>query len=240
MPKVTVVALGKYPDIFNFYAKELDKFVPKDVRKIVVRDGTAAFNAPGWEIIQGPARFSMAGNYNIGWKAADKDSDILSMNDDIYFLEPNPIVKYQELVYSEPRIGCVCAYVKIGFFGNPLIVNPRQDRPLTFAKTATNGCTYFRRDMIEEVGYMDDSFIEAYGAEDADYTYRMNLAGWKVAIARDLPIKHGFDRTSSSTSVRALGRKMQQSNQAGILRFCRKHKVSDFRKAVLGEWPWPE
>jgi hypothetical protein len=77
--------------------------------------------------------------------------------------------------------------------------------------------------MIDEVGYFDESFNEKYGAEDADYTWRINLAWWKVGIARDIPVKHGFkDLKFSSTSARAIP-DQQAQNKLGIERFRAKH-----------------
>jgi GT2 family glycosyltransferase len=230
------VALGRYPDIFDYFRQRLDERVPADIRKILVRDGDLIKSAPGWEIIQGPENFTMAANHNAGWRAVESDSDIVCLNDDIYFLEPDPIGKFQELVYSELRIGCVSAYAKIGAFGSPIQQNPRKDVPLSFVKTCTNGCTYFRRDMIEEVGYFDESFTEKYGAEDADYTYRINLAGWKVGIARDIPVHHGYkERKWSSTSVRAMTPQEQaRQNAEGVERFKLKHGHFD----VHGYWNW--
>jgi GT2 family glycosyltransferase len=234
--KVTIVALGKYPDIFDYFRQRLDEKVDPSVRKILVRDGNEIQSAPGWEIIQGPANFTMAANHNVGWHAVEKDSDILNLNDDIYFLEDDPIAKYQHLCYSEPRIGCVSAYSKIGLFGSPIQQKPRQDVPLSFVKTCTNGCTYFRREMIEEVGYFDENFTEKYGAEDADYTYRINLAGWKVGIARDIPCQHGYkERKYSSTAGRAFTQDViAQQNQQAVERFKRKHGHFD----VHGYWNW--
>lgn len=237
MHKVTITALAKYPDIFQFFRKELDRFVSKDIRKILVRDGDAIKSAPGWEIVQGPPAFTMAANHNVGWHVVEPDSDILNLNDDVYFLEPNLVQKLHDLVYSEPRIGVVSCCVKIGHFGNPIQCKPRRDVPLSFVKTSSNGMgAYFRRDMINEVGYFDESFTEKYGAEDADYTYRINLAGWKVGIARDVPVKHGFaGRSSTSTSLRALTRdELIASNKEGVERFKRKHGHFD----VHGYWNW--
>jgi GT2 family glycosyltransferase len=232
--KVTIVALGKYPDIFDYFRQRLDERVDASIRRILVRDGDLIQSAPGWEIIQGPENFTMSGNHNAGWKAVEPDSDILNLNDDIYFLEPEPVAKFQELCYSEPRIGAVSAYCKQGFFGNPIQCQPRQDVPLSFVKTCTNGCTYFRRDMIEEVGYYDESFTEKYGAEDADYTYRINLAGWKVGIARDIPVKHGYGtNTSTSTSFRAVP-DLGVQGLHGVEHFRKKHGHFD----VLGFWDW--
>jgi GT2 family glycosyltransferase len=238
MRKVTITALAKYPDIFSYFRNELDKFVSKDIRKIVVVDGGTIKQAPGWEIIHGPATFTMSGNHNVAWQAVEQDSDILNLNDDIYFLEPDPVAKLQSLVNSEPRIGVVSANVKIGHFGNPLQCKPRQDVPITWVKTSSNGVGYFRREMINEVGYFDESFDEPYGAEDADYTYRINLAGWKVGIARDVPVKHGYQsRRSTSTSLRTLGRSIAEHNKAGVAKFEAKHG-GPFAAKVHGEWDW--
>jgi len=179
-----------------------------------------------------------AGNHNVAWRAVEVDSDILNLNDDVYFLEPDPVTKLQSLVYSEPRIGCVSAYVKIGFFGNPIQCKPRQDVPISFVKTSSNGCGYFRREMINEVGYFDETFNEPYSAEDADYTYRINLAGWKVGIARDVPVKHGFQNSrSTSTSRRTLGQSINEHNKLGIAKFEAKHG-GPFREKVHGFWDW--
>jgi hypothetical protein len=232
--KVTIVALGKYPDIFDYFRQRLDEKVDPSIRKILVRDGYEITDAPGWEVLQGPTTFTMAANHNVGWHAVERDSDILNLNDDIYFLEPNPVEKYQALVYSGPRIGAVSAYSKIGLFGQPLQQRPRQDVPLSFVKTCSNGCTYFRRDMINEVGHYDEDFNEKYGAEDADYTYRINLARWRVGIARDIPVKHGFGNDKySSTAKRAIPDQGAQNAHA-IERFKRKHGHWD----VMGEWDW--
>jgi GT2 family glycosyltransferase len=238
--KVTITALAKYLDIFTYFRKELDKVVSSEIRKIVVCDGYPIKEAPGWEIIRGPGNFTMSGNHNVAWRAVEPDSDILNMNDDVYFLEPDAVAHLQSLVYSEPRIGCVSAYVKIGFFGNPIQCRPRQDVPISFVKTSSNGGgLYVRREALDEVGYFGESFNEKYGAEDADWTYRMNLAGWKVGIARDVPIKHGFrNGRSTSTSLRAMDRAtLIESNKEGVARFEAKHG-GPFKEKVHGFWDW--
>lgn len=245
--KVTIVALGKYADIFEYFRQRLDEKVDPSIRKILVRDDSPSslrdrvgykpiVEAPGWEIIDGPEVFSMSANHNVGWLAVEPDSDILNLNDDIYFLEADPIAKLQALCYLEPRIGAVSAYSKIGAFGQPFQQRPRQDVPLTFVRTCSNGCTYFRREMINEVGYYDESFDEKYGAEDADYTYRINVAGWKVGIARDIPAQHGYgDRKYGSTAVRALKpHEWNDQNAHALERFRKKHGHCD----LMGEWDW--
>lgn len=239
MRKVTICVLAKYPEILAEFKRSVDAFVPPEVPRIVVVDGDLipGFSGGGWSRVQGPKMFSMAANYNAALRAVDPDSDVVLFNDDVTFLEPMPIEKLQALAYSEPRIGMVSAHVKIGAFANHLQTHPRQDVPITFVKTSGNGmAAYMRRDMLNEVGLFDESFTEQYGAEDADMTWRVNLAGWKVGIARDVPVKHGYRHDKcGSTSRRALGiQQIQQENAKGVARF--KNKWGHF--SVLGEWDW--
>src|SRR5882672_10316615 len=87
--KVTIVALGRYSDIFDYFRRRIDERFDSNIRKILVRDDTDIQSADGWEIIQGPDNFSMSVNHNTGWHAVEPDSDILNLNDDVYFLEPD-------------------------------------------------------------------------------------------------------------------------------------------------------
>lgn len=234
---VSVVVLAKYNSVFHPFAESMDHCIPVGVPKIVVRDGNEITAPPDWTIIQGPERFSMAANHNAGWLAVDPDHDILNLNDDIYFDYGNLIERFQILAYSEPNIGAICASAAPGSrFGNPLQMSPRQDVPLTFAKTSSNGCTYFRREAINEVGFYDEGYTGAYGAEDADYTYRINLAGFKVGIARDIKAVHGLGEFRHSVTIRqsVLHADRAASSAAGKQRFIDKFGKWD----VHGEWIW--
>jgi hypothetical protein len=232
--KVTIVALGKYADIFDHFRKRIDQFVPTDIRRILVRDGDAITDAPGWEILEGSTPFSMAANLNIGWRAVESDSDILNLNDDVYFLESDPIAKFQQLVYSEPRIGCVSAYPKVGLFGSMEQQRPFADRSLTFLKTATNTCLYVRCECLDEVGLYDETFTDAYGCEDVDFTYRVNLAGWKVAVARDIPCEHGYGRARWGSTANRARPGSAGLNPVAMERFRNKHGHFD----ISGYWNW--
>lgn len=49
-------------------------------------------------------------------------------------------------------------------------------------------CIFFRREVINEIGWMDTSF--GFGFDDDDFCMRANLAGFKTAIAQDVLIHH--------------------------------------------------
>ena len=51
-------------------------------------------------------------------------------------------------------------------------------------------CVYVNREMIDEIGGLDESFTE-YGFDDDDYCFRAREAGWKTMITSSLRIKHG-------------------------------------------------
>jgi hypothetical protein len=44
--KVTIISLGKYPDIFDYFRQRLDEKVDPSIRKILVRDGNEIQSAP--------------------------------------------------------------------------------------------------------------------------------------------------------------------------------------------------
>jgi hypothetical protein len=237
--KVTIVALTKFHDVWEAFQRNIQQFVPAEVDRVVVVDGDACKPRLPWTVVPGPYKFSMAGNYNVGMRQAARDSDLLLLNDDITFITRNPVEQLQVLAYSDPKIGMVSARVAVGRVGNPLQEHPREDRPLTYVKTAGNGAAaYIKREIINVIGYMDDYFCEAYGAEDADYTWRINMAGYRVGISRDVHVKHGYGAnprnggTHSATSLRTLGEKIQVHNSRGMERF--KEKWGHFD--VHGEW----
>ena len=205
------------------------------MRKILVRDGHEITDqdARGWEVIQGPAPFSVARNWNIGWRAAPADSDVMALNDDVTFLQKQTVERLQRLAYSDPKIGIVGARITLGYVGNPLQMRPRQDRELTDVKTCGNGCTYFKRTLIDRIGLFDEeTFRTFYNAEDADYSWRANAAGFRVCIARDVHMKHGFGRLGNSASIqRTAPDFVQRLCPEGVAAFKRKWGHFD----VLGE-----
>ena len=232
---VTIVALAKYRDVFQAFHRNVAEFAPPWVRKILVRDGHEITDqdARGWEVIQGPAPFSVARNWNIGWRAAPADSDVMALNDDVTFLQKQTVERLQRLAYSDPKIGIVGARITLGYVGNPLQMRPRQDRELTDVKTCGNGCTYFKRTLIDKIGLFDEeTFRTFYNAEDADYSWRANAAGFRVCIARDVHMKHGFGRLGNSASIqRTAPDFVQRLCPEGVAAFKRKWGHFD----VLGE-----
>lgn len=54
-------------------------------------------------------------------------------------------------------------------------------------------CFLMRREALERAGFLDERFV--WGWEDMDYCLRLRQAGWRLALARHLFVKHPGSRT---------------------------------------------
>ena len=190
LPKVTLVVLAKYPVIFNGFYGNANEYAPK-VEKILVRDGNEVI-CPGrdWTLIQGPDKFSMAGNANIGWKAVPDTNDILYIGDDVRFLQNNTIEDLRNIAYGYPRLGLLSPKI-IGGADNSLQTNPPNETVVFSERHLALICTYIKREVINAVGYLDDETFVGYGFDDVDYCRRVRNAGYTLAVAPTISVQHG-------------------------------------------------
>jgi len=86
-------------------------------------------------------------------------------------------------------------------------------------------CWMFNREVINDIGYLDEeNFGEGYGEED-DYILRARKAGWKIAWADDVYVYHAQSRSFSherrkKLSQRALKTLFMKYDQAMIAQDC--------------------
>ena len=189
MNSVTVVVLGRFPEIFNGFRESADVYLP-NAPKIFVRD-QELINIPTgdkWTTIQGPSVFNNPGNANLGWEAAPKD-DILYCGDDVRFTQSNTIELLQEAAYSDPKVGIISPKI-IGAAGNALQVNPRAEGLTYSDQRLAFICVLIKREVIDAVGYMDPVYGGSYGSDDSDYNYRVQLAGYKLAVTSSASVIH--------------------------------------------------
>lgn len=55
------------------------------------------------------------------------------------------------------------------------------------------------------VGLLDDVTFQGYGAEDADYSKRLKIHHYKLAVAPGVEVIHGVDRKGTETFMRNVG-----------------------------------
>ncbi len=202
---VTLVALGKYDDIFQGFRKNVDEFVkPESAFRVFVQDGKLITDTTGWLVKYGPKKFSMAGNANIGWKAVDPTSDILYLGDDVRFKQPDTVERLRELAYSDLKIGMLSPKI-CGGADNPLQTNPPDFDLIYSERYLALVCTYIKREVIEKVGYLDEETFKGYGSDDVDYSRRVQAAGYKLAVATRIEVQHGLTGKGTETFLRNVG-----------------------------------
>ena len=205
MKLLTLVALGKYDDIFQGFRKNVDEFVPADKAfRVFVQDGLLITDTTGWLTVQGPKKFSMAGNANLGWKAVDPDSDILYLGDDVRFKQHGTVEALCAIAYSDPKIGMLSPKI-CGGADNPLQTNPPDEKLVYSDRYLALVCTYIKREVINKVGYLDEDTFKGYGSDDVDYSRRVQAAGYKLAVAPRIEVQHGLTRNGTETFLRNVG-----------------------------------
>jgi GT2 family glycosyltransferase len=193
-----IVVPSKYPDIFAGCQESIAKF-SADTSRILVRDGNEIKDAPDWITIQGAEPFCYARNVNLGMKAV-RGWDILCMNDDVRLLQRDTAQQLQMLAYSDPTIGILSPSIKGG-------VDQAQQRwtnlllpPISYTtRRLAFVCVYIKRSVIDTVGYLDENFL-GYGYDDDDYCDRVIKAGFKLAIANGVVVRHGDDKLGESSN----------------------------------------
>lgn len=101
------------------------------------------------------------------------------------------------------------------FFGRERMTYWSHDS-LREVETVMGAFMLVRREAIGQVGEMDESFFMY--AEEADWCYRFNKAGWKVLFTPDSEIIHLGGQSSGKVRT-----KMILQLRAGLLQFIRKH-----------------
>src|SRR5690606_37588112 len=77
-------------------------------------------------------------------------------------------------------------------------------------------CLMTRRSVIEQVGTLDAGFFMY--AEDVDWCYRINKAGWKIEYFPQARIMHHYEK-----STRKAPFKMKLARHKSMWRFYKKH-----------------
>ncbi len=206
MNPVTIVVLGKFPEIFDGFRDNVNELFP-EIPKIFVRDGNLIIppEGPQWTLVQGPPVFSMPGNGNLGWAKVPSNHDMLYVGDDVRFLHANSIELLSAAAYSDPAVGILSPKI-IGAVGNSLQSNPNPEGLSYSQRGLCFVCVFFKREMLDKVGYMDPIYGGNYGYDDDDYGHRVKLTGYKLAVTSSVQVEHRhagttFWKISGATGV---------------------------------------
>jgi GT2 family glycosyltransferase/glycosyltransferase involved in cell wall biosynthesis len=184
--------------------KTIRQTVPEGLARIIVADDAsgpeniAALRAiDGIELVEGTENRGFAANVNRGLAVTRPDCDIVLLNSDVEARagwlaclqyaasqEPDIGIVGARLLYPDGRIQFAGTVRNLGapqWFDHRYRFKPEDWGPAGLASPAlavTGACMYVTREVIEEVGVLDERYPMAY--EDVDWCLRTWQAGFRV------------------------------------------------------------
>lgn len=170
-------------------------------------DGTAEYLAgkDNVRVIANREPESVAAAFNKGYRMAAGELILFMHNDTV--LPPYSIDLLENALYSDDKLGAVGPtaqghrfwphqlleqieeYDDIAGMSRSFEKARRLQCNLRPAFVLEDFCALFKREAIDDVGEWDESFLLRY-FEDVDYSYRMQLKGWKLAIVPNVFVHH--------------------------------------------------
>lgn len=200
MNDVTIAVTSLFPDIFATCKASVENFAGKYEKLLVVDQDpetqhlvSTLHDTVGWDVVVSRLPYCGPRLGNIVM-AATHPNDVFAVGDDVQLLEEGCVDKLRQIAYSEPTIGVVAPRV-YGACGCELQrANSKQFKDRDWIETKERLAfiaVYIKREVIDKVGLMDTRF-NGYGGDDTDYCLRAQLAGYKLAVALNCFVKHGF------------------------------------------------
>lgn len=203
----TVCVLAKYPDVFAGFMETSTAFTDQ-VPKILVRDGHEIpdkwfAGRSDWRVIQGPEKFSMAGNGNLALRAGAEAGDVLYCGDDIRFIEYLTVERLREVAYRDPHVGILSP--RLVGRGTPEQKNPPSELFEVTPDHLWFPCVYIKHEVFESIGFLDESFSD-FGKDDLDFNIRARLSGFTLAVTNVVSVVHDAGECGGPTTFeRKLG-----------------------------------
>lgn len=226
---VEIAVLSKFPEIFEGFRESIDRDCP-EVRKEVVFDGAGQPDPKGdlWGFTHVNLPFQMAFNGNLALRGK---TDVVYCGDDTRIMHERTVELLQEAAYSQPDIGILSPRIMGHAQAEQMVP---KDWPLTLCDFVAFVFVYIKREVIEKIGYLDQRFV-GYGMEDIDFCYRARLAGFKIAVASEITVKHGVDgKAYGSTFIRTTGEgRMAEENRENMRRFAEKWGIENDARTIF-------
>lgn len=201
--------------------KSIRKYTKEGTYEVIMVDNMSTDGTREWlgeqtdiKVILNDENTGFPRGCNIGIAAAEKDSDILLLNNDIEVCY-NWLNNLQTALYSRPEIGCVGGLDANFFRGtfnenNEVIDFNAQDTKeihefaiknnisnserWKYVNFLTGYCVLFKRDVLDLVGGLDERFSPG-NYEDDDIGFRILKAGYYLLQCHDCFIHHFGSRS---------------------------------------------
>jgi GT2 family glycosyltransferase len=181
-------------------------------------DGTQDYvrqQFPEVKLLELDRNYGFTGACNAGWQAASGEIIILLNNDTE--VAPNWLAEIVSAFQRRPDVGIVASKMLLfdqrdhfhtagdfyrldGIPGNRGVwqqdVGQFDTEEEVFG--ACGGSSAYRRELLDEVGFLDDDFF--FSCEDVDVSWRAHLAGWKVLYVPTAVVYHKLKATGGSVT----------------------------------------
>lgn len=182
-------------------------------------DGTVEWlrTQPDITLIANPDNRGFAAGVNQGIAAAPPDHDVLLLNNDTEIIEETWLAHLREVANDHPDYGIVGCLL---LFPNGLLQHAGTYMPqhnfwgyqigggepyigqypgIREVEGVTGACMYIRRDVIETIGGMDETYFSYY--EDTDYCLRALQAGFKIVCTGGARVVHHENSSTRLNNV---------------------------------------
>lgn len=177
-------------------------------------DEVAKENYPEIEIIKHSKNKGYAGGVNPGFKRAmELGAEYVAPFNDDAIADPEWLAKLVDTLESNPKLGAAACKVLTAdgkhldstgdYLTNWGLPYPRgrgepdlgQYDSQTDIFGASGAASLYRVTALQEVGLLDEAFFAYY--EDVDLSFRLQIAGWKIAYVPESKVFHKIGMTSS-------------------------------------------
>jgi glycosyltransferase involved in cell wall biosynthesis len=178
------------------------------------------------ELVLSDVNEGYAASVNKGLRRAAEGEDVVVLNNDLLaargWLESLQYAAYRDdgvgivgarLLYPDGRIQHAGTYRNLGapeWFDHRFRFQPARHGPALVpadALAVTGACMYIRRELIREIGFMDERYL--MGFEDVDWCLRAWEAGWRVTYEPGAVLTH----LESVTRGMEVGARERQSQE---------------------------
>ena len=223
---------------------------PERIRIVIADDASGPEHAAalrridGVQVVAGTENSGFAANVNRGLRAADPDHDMVILNSDTVAL-PGWLACLQfaatrardvgivgaKLLYADDRIQFAGTVRNLGapeWFDHRHRFRPAGWGPANIPQpvlAVTGACMYVKREVIERIGLLDESYPMAY--EDVDFCLRAWQAGYRVIYWPAAELQH----LESITRGTAVGERERASQRVFWRRWGEFFDARDVRAA---------
>lgn len=183
--------------------------------------------------------FNFSANSNIGLRIAyENGCDAILINQDCRIPDP--------LSLSNIKVNGICSPYTISDHYESYINREQNSLELIYqdAEKFAFYCTYFSREAMEKVGFLDEAFIKVFS--DDDYCLRTHLSGLEVKTV-NIPIYHrgSFVKLENESDVSGSGCYNNQDLALGLAQYqakwnCFNEKHDNIAKKVMENFVWDD